>query len=839
MSPQPRISRSTASRNGAPTGEITPEEAAQIRASVGSREQAPSTRVQSIFSNWREVADQLGDPHETELIPVSKLRMMRRDPMLGFGLSFTKTPHVRTKWTIHAQDSRGPNAQVAAHLDHDWRRIHASFVMQYLNSLEFGFQAIAKRFEYRVPSGTYLDTTSDTPGERAIWSEGGINPIAWKPFVALRPEGVDPVWDRSTGEFDGIEYTPSGGGRRSGGGAPAGIGASKTSGGAGGTNREDTYKIDLPHSLWVTNEKDANFGSVFGYPRLAYAYRYWWSYWMRWAIADRAFERKADPSVLVYHPEGEFLDEDTGATLSHSEYALMIGERMRSGGVIAMPSEVYESMDGRGTIRKWEIEFTREATNFDPFDRSFEYLDVQKLRALFIPEQAFLEGKGGTSSRNVAAEMGDSFIESQSVLNAQIVETINRWIFPQWLAVNYPEFVANGGMAEIVTQGFGDEDMSFMDQLVTLIGQQESGMREILKSVNLRKILEDRGTPIASFAEQQRRERQLIDEAQAAQAAPSAPSPGRLGVVPTATGFSYVAPREVIYLSDTATSFIDNLPDAPQYADKDIRTIARQLWSLYSDLYRHEYFTAIDAILNGENDVQLSDFGDRAKKLLSGWGGSDRWANALEKSIELMKKAMKRAAGIELGRVRQTGEISDEEVDRWIRQHLADIAPRVAATTRGEIEEFIAAKLAEGISTREELAQAAREHFSEFPQWKADRLVRTEVRDIYNAAVLLAADAHGIRRVQAVDAQLSPNTDRECQHRDGRIYSIADAQKEIEHPNGTLGWRMVPAELSIEYSDVEGAEYDERLKILTLSNDLPEESKNTIFKSVVDVMLSA
>ena len=130
------------------------------------------------------------------------------------------------------------------------------------------------------------------------------------------------------------------------------------------------------------------------------------------------------------------MDEDTGASTSYGEYALLMGERMRSGGVIALPSEPYEDANGRGTIRQWDIEFTKDATNFEPFDKSFDYLDVQKLRSLWIPEQAFLEGKGGTSSRNVAAELGESFVESQAVLASQIVEHINRWVIPQWLAVN-------------------------------------------------------------------------------------------------------------------------------------------------------------------------------------------------------------------------------------------------------------------------------------------------------------------------------------------------------------------------------------------------------------------
>src|SRR4051812_7410227 len=497
--PPVKITKTTAQNGQAPIGDVTPEEAAKIRSAVGAREQAPSSQQSAIFQNWRQAADQLGDPFEVEHIPVSKLRAMRRDPMLGFGLSFIKTPHVRASWYINAKDSNGPNAQIAAHLDHDLRRIYASLVFCWMNSLDFGFQAIAKRFEFRTPTGTFIQQDPDTgeQTEQPIWSAGGIDPIAWKPFVALAPEAVEPIW-AGDGSFNGIDYDGS-------------LVPGVTAGG-----EKQAFKIDLAHALWVTNERDANFGSMFGYPRMGYAYRYWWSYWFRWAIADRAFEKRGDPSVLIYHPDGEFIDEATGERLNYAEYAIQMGERMRSGGVIALPSEVYEDNNGRGTLRQWEMEFTSDATDFQPFDASFDYLDVQKLRSLWIPEQAFLEGKGGTSSRNVAHELGDSFVESQAVLAAQLVETINRWIIPQWLAVNYPEFITGGGGAEFIMQGFADEDIDFIKQIIQLVGQQDLGMQEILKLTDLRKVLQDAGMPIASIAEQQRREQQLAAAAQAA-----------------------------------------------------------------------------------------------------------------------------------------------------------------------------------------------------------------------------------------------------------------------------------------------------------------------------------
>jgi hypothetical protein len=855
--PQPKITRSqTAGTNGAPVGDVTPEEAAAIRSSVAGKEMAPSSRIQSVYTDWRKVADQLGDPFEVERIPVSKLRQMRRDPMLGFGLSFIKTPHVRAKWFISASDNNGPNAQVAAHVDHDLRRIFASFVLQWCNSLDFGFSAIAKRFEFRTPSGTYINVDPNTgeQSEAPIWSEGGIQPIAWKPFVALRPEGVMPVWS-NLGEFDGIEYTPTadtaGSGGGGGGGAPSGTGAS-SGGGSGGTNKTQTFKIDLPHALWSTQEKDANFGSIFGYPRLGYAYKYWWSYWFRWAIADRAFERKADPSVLVYHPDGEFVNEETGERMSHSDYAVLMGERMRSGGVIALPSEVYEDANGRGVIRQWEIDFTKDSVNFEPFDKSFDYLDIQKLRALWIPEQAFLEGKGGTSSRNVAAELGESFVESQAVMNAQIVNDLNRYVIPQHIAVNYPEFLANGGTAEIKVQGFGDEDVNFMLQLIQLIGQQDAGMREILKMTDLQKILEDRGTPILPFAQQQKREQDLAAAAQAA-APPTGVSipPGGTGPVPTATGFSYMPnyrEETMVVFADSGSQFVENLPKSPHYEDKTVRGFARQLWTMYRDLYRDEYESAIETLLDenadaveaSDEDLALADFTGRAARLISKWQGSKLWPNTLSRSLDLMGNIMRRAAKVELMRTKSrpagsNPSIPADDMDGWLRDHIATFASKVAETTRTEVRDFIAKRLEEGVTDRKDLADEARKRFGDFPDWKADRLVRTEVRDLYNAATLFAAQSIGVDRVQALDAQvLGEDTDDDCINRNGRIFSVKQAFREDEHPNGTLAWRMVPVELAIEKADIEGAEYNEDENLLTLSNKLDDEVERRILMTVLD-----
>jgi hypothetical protein len=690
-------------------------------------------------------------------------------------LSFIKTPHVRAKWFINAKDSAGPNAQIAAHLDHDLRRIYPSFVTQNTNMLDFGFQAIAKRFEFRQPAGTYvqIDPNTGEQQELPIWNQGNIEPVAWKPFVALRPEGVEPMWNKQ-GEFDGILYSPSD--------VNTALGITTSAGGTGGSDQESGYKIDLQHALWVTNERDATFGSVYGYPRLGYAYRYWWSYWFRWAIADRAFERKADPSVLVRYPEGYFIDSLTGEETSYQEYALEMGSRMRSGGVIALPSEPFEDANGRGTVRQWDIDFTKDAVNFEPFDKSFEYLDVQKIRSLFIPEQAFLEGKGGTSSRNVAAEMGNAFLESQAVLSVQIQENINRYLIPQWLAVNYPEFSQAGGTAEIIVQGFADEDTEFMRQLVQLLGQQEAGAKEIIKLVDLQKVLEDRGTPIVAWAEQQRRDQELATQQENSTVGNVAPIPGQqVGTVPTENGFSYIQPREVIFLSDKDSDFISSLPNTPHFSSKESKVAARDLHNSLVNFYSMQY----------ENFIE----GDRIA------------ADHIAREVEEIQTIL-----------------SDCTSEETAYDTAVALVGSAVETVRSEVELFMNDTDQDDETNITEMAS---EHFLNYPKWRASSDTIKEMRNIYNLDTLLSAKAEGSDLVVLIDEE-SP--------KDGEMFTLDEAMEFSASPNSLASWRPLPFNFEIERgSDVSGgAVWDEERMTLSLSDNIDADAEKKIIKSVLD-----
>jgi hypothetical protein len=407
---------------------------------------------------------------DAERVPMNMLAQMRRDPMLAFGLLFIKSYIARAPWHIKSSDPRR-----AAFIDQALRRVYGRFVLQYLGCLEWGFAPLVKNFERSGDprSWTFIDGDQELP----VWT-ATADALIWKPFTALNPRKATARFDAS-GSFSGIDYGPSGNAARfpfeSGGKTPS---------------------VPLDWALWATNEKDSVHGSLYGFSRLAYAYRPWHSFWYRWALADRAFERWADPPVVAYHPTDMAVDPETGETRNYTLEALGLAERLRSGANVSLPSDTTTSLDGDRVTnaRKWSLEQLKSEVDFSSFNESFEYLDVAKLRAVMVPEQALLEGKGGTSSRNVASTLGDVFEESQAVILSEMHWLLNRNVIPQLLEANFGQY---GASCEIVSDGFNANDVETARTLLQALTQNAP---EKLAAVDARSLLERLNVPTKSPA---------------------------------------------------------------------------------------------------------------------------------------------------------------------------------------------------------------------------------------------------------------------------------------------------------------------------------------------------
>jgi hypothetical protein len=487
-----------------------------------SQDRRPTTRSSTEgWVNWDGASEVLGQPYNVSQIPLSKLEQMQRDPMLSFGLMFVKVPLIRAPWYIKSSD-----AQRAAFVDNALRKIYGRLILAYSNSLAFGFSGIVKRFEYDIPDWTYIDKDNPDGTESRVWENDNVKALIWKPFLALNPRYTVPHWN-SRGEFAGIDYNTI-----STSSVFSFFNSNKNSGRAA--------DIPLDWSLWATNEKDSVYGSLWGYPRLGYSFRYWWSYWYLFSLSDRAFERWADPPTIVYHPSDTGID-DEGNEVDYSTEGLNVAEKFRSGANISLPgSAITSGLDDKASnMREWEINQIKSEVNFNAMDSWFKYLDVQKLRSLMVPEQSLMEGQGGSSSRNVAEQFGDVFQESQVVVMQEIDDMINRYMIPQLLEAN---FGPGGPSCTKITTGFDPSDIETMRTIVGAFANKDAEI-----PVDMRETLERLGVPTMSQEAYKNYLDKKAEEAEKALASQVQATKDAAGV--TKTGL-YYDDREVIVLSD-------------------------------------------------------------------------------------------------------------------------------------------------------------------------------------------------------------------------------------------------------------------------------------------------
>jgi hypothetical protein len=509
------------------------------------------------------------------------------------------------------------------------------------------------------------------------------------------------------------------------------------------------------------------------------------------------------------------------------QLALGIGDSAKGGGTVAMPGQTINGYDDRPTsIREWMIQELEVKGDMTHFVESFEYLDVMKLRSLWIPEQALMEGKGGTSSRNVASEEIGIHKEGAAQLAQEIDNELNRYVIPDLVYTNFPEF---DGTVEKVTTGFTDADQKTLDSTLALLGQNDAAA---LRHIDVRELLNRLGMPLVSVKEIERQNEEAQKALQESVPDQVIPNDGNAGV--TKQGF-YIAGRPTITLSDTS-EFVDKLPNSKHYEDKVILSQAkalRQRWkNEYADIY--EDFADFVSRQNFSEEVDLAEE-SLADKLVTAWSYSrDKLSSLLSDSHSIGEKIIARAGQREFKRI-----VTDEdwipdpdEVADFLAERGAIYVKAVDETIKDELRRYLSSAIADGMS-QQDIVSGIREHFSDFPSWKADRLVRTEVRDGYNFATIAAGERAGVKIVQIFDALKGEEvSDPECIERNGKFFTIGQALSEVlkEHPNGTSEIRLTKRQnLSVEHvselPDDENtlAYFDEQNGIVYIKDNIPFE----------------
>ena len=786
-----------------------------------AREYAPSSRVQTDSYRYFQESQSamLGAPYDVSKIPIDVLTQMKFDPMLMFGEHFITMPLLRARWHIQSED-----AQVAAFIDNALRKIYASYILDRSQSHIYGFKPIVKRFQLENPDWRYKDPSkSDTT--LPVWDSPNVSAMTWKNFIGLPsdPSICEPVFN-ARGDFNGIKYSP--------------IAAKNAAGLQAQFNYVDsvdkdtgTTVIPARMALWAVNQKHTVDGSLWGFPRIGYAYRYWFSYWLRWAMYDRYFERKSDPPYVVYYPSDPLNGEVDANGVSMKTHALAIGDAAKSGGTIALPGDFARGWDDRPTNnREWEVRELEIAGDLTHFVESFEYLDKMKIRALLIPDQALMGAGGAATNRNAAEQEIEMFMASEASEMEQIDDEINRYIIPDLIAANFPDRQVT---AKKVTTGFDDADINTMMEIIRVVGQSD---QKALKAVDFEAILEAIGIPSISHDELVRREEKIKEEIATANPEPIQPVPGEQAGVDE-EGF-YIQPREVIVLAE---NYSDSFPETKHYEDKDILNIGSEINKEWASAYKEIYddvasYLAAENFSEQDNFINLAD--DEAKKIaeriLESWSfGIEKTRGLIDRTKEKVLDIIGRAGSRELERIRTNPDWQpdSDSVAEYLDERGLLYTKAINDTVRKEVASFLAEQIRQSKSSQE-IADGVREHFSDsFPGWKATRLVRSEIRDAYNFATLEAGQQAGIKVVQAKDAQLG-DTDEYCEERNNQFYSMPEAFIETlkEHPAGTLEWKLIPdvesiSEVVVSASEIAEEEigfYDEESETIYFTDEATE-----------------
>lgn len=743
---------------------------------------------------------------DPEVITFPRMYQMRKDAMIQLGLAYRKAPHYRAKWHIECEDP-----QIAAGVTEILELQWGAYTRMRFNKLDFGFQSGIKQFEYGTLSGTYEDP--ETGEAKPIWPSKNVQPVVLAPPIPLMPEWVTPKIEN--GKFVGINTNLV---RQS-----------------GNTNEP---AIPAEWCMWVVNEFEENFRNYYGYPLTGYAYRYWWSSWFRHHMEDRHFEMDADPALMVKYPVGKYTDKD-GNVISNQIAALKMGDDLRGGATVAVPSDVYVDDQGKAIASSlWDASFLTGGENMQAFRKSAEYLDIMKLRATLAPEQALVEGKGGTSSRNVASAYHQIFEESLSAAAEEDDDDWNRHHLPQIVEANWGP---DAPTVRKITTGFEEEDLELVKGLITAAFTADPNALPI----DFDELLKKARIPVFSAKEQEERQEQADEEAEERQkkAEESAPEgeeqqadegnegaqanqlkasqPGRLRrFLPGRRGRK--EPDDIILLASAKSGHnhgatIKAKPTKTakrefRRRNQNQREMQKRMNTVAKQRYRAAVLAMSDALpLVNTPELKETDEDGKVKWALLFLALRKHLSTQTakyDKAIQAELASMYHAAGASelqrLGLPLDSWDIAREDVQHWAQENAGRLIKTMDDTL---VEQHLRPWLADQLAKAEQagvvgqdfsnididkLALAMTEKFESYPLWMAERVARTEARTGYNQSSLDMWDRIGVSEVQAYDGLggKSGKTDEECLRRNGEIMDLSEARKadEEEHPNGTLGF---------------------------------------------------
>ena len=395
--------------------------------------ETPRSSRPSMTRTWGGMFEMLGDPTSrygrlvAGTVSMSTKLKMLTDPVIALSVAYIGSKLVKAEYEVQCAD-----AHVKRFIEAVYGAFHREFMTQAAMAVALGCCGLIKKLRFEAPSPLKI-------GDPPTWT-GASTPLICTGFDQADPATAYP--DFEDGEFTGFHH---------GGGA-----------------------VDRVYALWLTIGRAKAFGKYSGTGRLNQAYKAWWLGEFGYDQMAVHVQKFVDRSIIVGHPWGK---DDAGNDLSDT--ALDIGNDLRSGATIAMPTEVYPAYEETSgmkkltAIRKWTIELLEAAENIGAFVELADHCDSRKALGMLIPFQLYQQVKqsslGGPTTSDVLGKLAvDLIIEDATEIDLHL----NEYLFPYLVDVNFGQGAA---LARKVTTGLNEYDRGELFELLKILASRMDG----------------------------------------------------------------------------------------------------------------------------------------------------------------------------------------------------------------------------------------------------------------------------------------------------------------------------------------------------------------------------
>jgi len=396
--------------------------------------ETPRTVRPQMTTTWGAMYEMLGDPtvRYGRLVQGSRVSMATRvkmldDPVIALSVAYIGSKLVKAEYEIRCADPT-----IRAFFQAMYGHLHREFMLQAAMATALGCSGLIKRFRFDVPRPL-------APDAPPVWT-GSTIPLICDGFDQVEPVGAYPDFDED-GVFTGFHYTEG--------------------------------AVDRIYALWLTIGRAKAFGKYSGAGRLANAYKAWWLGEFNYDQLVVHVQKFVDRAIEVSHPPGK---DENGNDLS--DVAQSIGNDVRSGATVAMPSEVYTEQDDAGmdrltSVRKWSLRMLESGENIGAFLGLSDHCDSRKAMGMFIPLQLYQQVQqsslGGPTTSDVLGKLAvDLIIEDATDIDMHL----NEYVFPFLVDVN---FGSDAARVEKVTTGLNEYDRGELFALLQILAQRMDG----------------------------------------------------------------------------------------------------------------------------------------------------------------------------------------------------------------------------------------------------------------------------------------------------------------------------------------------------------------------------